>query len=184
MRNFIFCIILLVSVDTNGQQNKDCVNVPDTSINKVFFLLDEISIIKNIGDQRGKLIEDEKPSRVQLKNKTGTQYLILYHLNGANANSFNMFEVGYILRKNETFLDTKFIYFFSQNGIKLGISKNELVKIKGSNYTRKYQNDFEIIKYKIENNQFLQRYNMPIYISEYHFKDDKLVKFIFGLPNW
>jgi hypothetical protein len=42
-----------------------------------------------------------------------------------------------------------------------------------------------IFKYEITNarNDFLKKYNMPVYRAEYYFKDSKLVKFIFGFPN-
>jgi hypothetical protein len=62
--------------------------VPDSTINN-FGLLDPANIRTNIGDQTGKLIEDERASRLQFANSTSSEYLILYHLAGSNANSFN-----------------------------------------------------------------------------------------------
>jgi hypothetical protein len=169
----------------NGQQNNQG-SGPDISINKVIYLLDSKSIINSIGNQKNNIIEDENPTRVQLKNKAETQYLILYHLAGSNTNSFNMFEVGYLSHRDKTFLKTDFTSFISGNGIRLGISKEALIRIIGKNYIKKQEKGLEIIEYRIDGrdnfNMFLDQYNMPMYSADYYFKNDKLVKFIFGFP--
>jgi len=76
-----------------------------------------------------------------------------------------------------------FEYFFTSDKIKLGITKNNLIAIKGNNYKIKKKNYNEILEYRIENNKFISRYNMPIYIATYYFNNNKLIKFRFGFPN-
>jgi len=188
MKKFItLSFVFSISFGLIGQQKNQVIYFnPDTSINNKIKLLDKESILNAIGDQSGKLIIDEKESRIQLMNKTGNQYLILYHLGGGNANSFNEFEVGNLKAGNESFKKMDFEYFFSNNNIKLGITKKCLIFIHGTRYKKKITMGNEILEYRIMgvNNKFLLRYNMPIYVATYYFKDDKLIRFRFGLPNW
>ncbi len=186
MKKIIIFTALLVCVNLFGQQNsyKEAF-VPDISVNKTLFLFNRESIIKSIGDQSGKIIRDENPSRVQLKNKDSSQYLIMYQCNGSSSNSFNEFEIGYLYLNKKSFNATKFECFFSHDKIRLGIERKTLIEIKGPGYKEKYENGYDVIEYNIEgNNSFLQYYNMPIYLSDYYFKKGKLVKFRFGFPNW
>ena len=172
MKNIIIYIFFLLVVQANGQPSqKYNFFIPDTSINKVINLLDAASIINTLGNQNKNLIEDEKPSRIQLKNRNGSQYLIMYHLNGSNSNSFNLFEFGYLYHRNKKFTKTIFEKFSTQEGIELGISKEKLTKIKGAEFATKYNNKIEIIEYNIDkyNSPFLLRYNMPLYRAKYYF---------------
>jgi hypothetical protein len=169
----------------SGQQKNQGKFAPDISINNVLFLLDRKSIVNTIGDLSEKIIEDENPARVLLKNRNGYQYLIMYQCYGCNSNSFNEFEIGYMKAGNKSFKKTKFEYFFS-GSIKLGITKQRLISIKGMGYKKTNKNETEILEYRIEGegNQFLLSYNAPIYVATYYFKNNKLIKFRFGLPDW
>jgi hypothetical protein len=169
----------------NGQGKNQEKFVPDISINNVLFLLDRESILNTIGDQLERIIEDENPARVLLKNRDGSQYLILYQCYGCNSNSFNEFEVGYLMTGRKYFKKTKFNFFFASN-IKLGITKKRLIFLKGTGYKKTNKNGNEILEYRItgEDNQFLLNYNAPIYIASYYFNNNKLIKFRFGLPVW
>jgi len=105
MKHFLIYFVFFIYVAlVNGQQKiHQNFFVPDTSINNTVRLLDRKSILNTFGDLSGKLIIDEKESRIQFMNKEGTQYLILYHLEGGNTNSFNEFEVGYLKADNKNF---------------------------------------------------------------------------------
>ena len=73
--------------------------------------------------------------------------------------------------------------FITESNIKLGISRDQLFKIKGNNYTTEKTNSKEIIKYRIteENTSgFLLRYNYPSYYAFYEFMDGTLKKMSFG----
>jgi hypothetical protein len=61
----------------------------------------------------------------------------------------------------------------------LGISFDDVKKIKGDNFTK----TGNIVVYEIsdyEKSKFLKRYNMPFYLLNLEFKDDILIKYSFG----
>jgi hypothetical protein len=159
--------------------------IPDTTINRKLILLNYKSIVENIDSQEGKLIEDEKASRVQFANKDNTQYLIIYHEDGSNANAFNEFEVGVLKNKSKLFNTLHYDAFTTESGVKINMSLNDLITLKGGKYEKTYQNGYIVLKYRIndKNNSLLKRHNEPIFDAKYYFKDNRLVKFIFGYPN-
>jgi len=160
---------------------------PDTTLNNKLKLLDPASVRQNLGDQNGKLIDDSKASRVQFANSSNSEYLILYHLAGSNANSFNEFEIGNLKAKNKSFKTTAFASFSTESGIQIGMGKDALITIKGKEFTTAKRGGYTILRYSTKIGRFgsgiLQRYNMPIYEAEYSFSENKLVKFIFGFPD-
>jgi hypothetical protein len=184
------CIFFLLS-NAVAQTNRPNSNkfIPDTTINFVLKLLNPASIRKVIGSQAGKMIQDEKPTRVQLTNRSGKEYLILYHSSGSNVNSFSEFEVGLIESPDKSFKPSKFGIFFTECGIHLGMAIDSLIALKGNQYLKTAINTQTVLTYKIEENEkdgksdILGRYNMPEYEAEYHFKNSRLVKYIFGFPN-
>jgi len=159
----------------------------DTTVNNTLRLIDAASIRQSIGDQRKNMIEDEQATRIQLANKTNTEYLILYHLDGANGNSFNEFEVGALKAKRKGFKTTSFASFSTESGVHVGMTQDSLVALKGQKYKRSVEKGNIVLKYRITDkhavNNILTRYNMPIYDAEYVFRDGKLIKFTFGFPN-
>jgi hypothetical protein len=164
--------------------------LPDTTVNFVLKLLNPPSIRKAIGSQAGKIIEDEKPTRVQLTNKSGKEYLILYHSDGSNVNSFSEFEVGLIKSPDKSFKPSTFETFFTECGIHLGITMDSLIMLKGSHLVSSKIKGQTVLTYKLveqgnkfAENNILNRYNMPEYRAEYYFVDSRLVKFVFGFPN-
>lgn len=72
--------------------------------------------------------------------------------------------------------------FTSGKGIHLGMSRNEVVRILGSNFVEHPQQDERVISYRIDDKDspMLQRHNAPAYYGQYHFKDNRLVKFEMG----
>jgi len=159
--------------------------IPDTTINNELKLVNSKSIEKAIGNQSGKLVDDEKASRIQLANVNNDEYMILYHLSGSNANSFNEFEIGILKTNSGVFKSTHYKSFSSESKIKLGMLEEDLTRIKGGNYTKDVKDGFTVVNYKItdSSDSFLKNYNMPLYKAQYYFKDGKLTKFIFGFPN-
>jgi hypothetical protein len=184
-------LIFLVNF-TSGQKRQAFGKsfLPDTTINSVLKLLDPSSIRKSIGNQRSKMIEDEGPVRVQITNKRGDEFLILYQSEGANENSFNEFEVGLIKSHNKPFRPSLFESFSTECGVHLGITKDSLIMLKGSDFVSSTINGRMVLTYKISeqgnkvsNNSILNRYNMPEYRAAYYFLNLRLVKFVFGFPN-
>jgi hypothetical protein len=184
-------LIFLVNFSSGQKRQPNSIGfLPDTTINSVLKLLDPSSIRKSIGDQASKMIEDEGPVRVQITNKRGDKYLILYQLPGANENSFNEFEVGLIKSHNESFRPSLFKSFSTECGVRLGITMDSLIMLKGSHFVSSTIKGRTVLTYKIAEqgnkvgkNSILNRYNMPEYRAEYYFINLRLVKFVFGFPN-
>ena len=144
-------------------------------------LLNPASIRKAIGSQAGKMIEDEKPTRVQFTNKSGEEYLILYHSDGSNVNSFSEFEVGLIKSPDKSFKSGTFETFFTEGGIHLGITMDSLIMLKGNHFVGSTIKGQTVLTYKLveqgnkfAKNNILNRYNMPEYRAEYHFVDSQV----------
>jgi hypothetical protein len=158
--------------------------VVDTAVNKLV-LLNSVSIEQNIGDQTGKLIEDENATRIQFANLGQSEFLTLYHLNGANVNTFNEFEVRKATEIEKSVPSIRDKTFVTESGIKLGMTQQQLIALKGRGAMNKLKNGVMSIQYKItdKTSDLLKRYNMPIYHATYYFKNNKLIKFTFGFPN-
>lgn len=73
-------------------------------------------------------------------------------------------------------------HFMSGKGVHLGMSRNEVVRILGNGYVKHPHPDEQVISYRIDNKDspVLQRHNVPAYYGQYHFKENRLVKFVMG----
>jgi len=188
MRN-IFTIGLLLTVCFHvPAQDKPAKKpfIPDTTVNGKMKLMNAPSIRRYMGDQSGKLIEDENASRIQFANSGANEYLIIYHLPGSNANTFNEFEIGVLAGKKQSFKVTTFAFFASESGIRPGIDTSQLIAVKGKGFTRVVSKGTVIFRYEATGAAgavFLERYNMPAYKAAYYFRENKLIKFVFGFPD-
>ena len=73
--------------------------------------------------------------------------------------------------------------FVSGKGIQLGMTRSDITHIFGNDYNEQPQLDEVVISYRIDNKNesgFLQNNSAPAYYGQYHFKQDKLVRFSFG----
>ncbi len=72
--------------------------------------------------------------------------------------------------------------FTSGKGIHLGMSKKEVIDILGKGYKEHTHPDELIISYRIDDKDaaMLQRHNAPAYYGQYHFKENRLVKYEMG----
>lgn len=176
--------------EINFQQKPNNINVknkeikPDLKINNLE-IVNPNSIIKNIGDLK-KYLENSKmdlPS-VTFFNNNKSIKITLVTFPGSSYNDVYQFIIenndSKIVKKEKVL---KYDDFITENGIKLGITKEEIVKIKGSNFKLKKNNDCIVLSYIINDykkSDFLKRYNMPSYFMEYTIKNDILIKFKFG----
>lgn len=174
---------MLLSFKLSYSQNRsgNAIFKPDTTVNKELVLLNSSSIIEKIGDQSGKLTKDADPGRVMFYDANLMQYLILYHLAGANANRFNEFEIGKLTPGHKYAGHIK-IKLQTESGIELGISKQRLMLIKGKPSNVSVQKNQLMLIYTIRDvsNALLLKQNMPEYRAIYYFTNNKLVKFIYG----
>ena len=189
-RNIIsFCLInyfvLLIEINTCAQNKLPSVpKCADISINGIF-LEDNISI----EDILGKDIKLSKPKndfpQANFLNSDSSQILTLIFHYGNEKNKFSEFRV----RKNEEKMKSSYPVlcgvdcFITYKGIKLGISRNDLVRILGDGYKEIKDSDYHVIIYRLKNvedSQFLKYYNLPSYFGKYVFKNNKLERFSFG----
>ncbi|MNR32107.1 hypothetical protein D3C85_1496660 [compost metagenome] len=73
--------------------------------------------------------------------------------------------------------------FETESKLRLGISLEKLIEIKGDGYITKKENDQIIVTYRIDNydqSLFLKRYNMPGYFMDFTMKDGNVIKILFG----
>lgn len=114
-------------------------------------------------------------------NQMKEEYLLAYQYEGGTENEFSCFEIGYMsdLKKSNRITHTDYKRFKLGSGLKLGLSSEELVKIKGDAY-EKVENKiiYRINDYHSSN--FLKRYNMPAYFLECTLSNNKIVKIKFG----
>ena len=111
-------------------------------------------------------------------NENKTEVLKLYLFYGTKRNELYQAEISPYDKKTIS-NPTKYKNFFMESGIKLGISKKDLIKIKGNNFVEtNHVLQYEISDY--EKSRFLEKYNLPIYFVEYTFDQDKLSKIYFG----
>jgi len=157
---------------------------PDTSINGLA-LRSEKAIQILFSKEFELLPESERNSFpcAYFLNINSTEYLAIYHYPGDLKDEFSLFEVGYYTKMPDTMINpTNYGFFVTENKIKLGITKRELLKIKGSADTTFQDGEVKIMRYVINdsNSPFLKKYKMPSYFAEYYIEQDKLVKFRFG----
>ncbi|MFN8258599.1 MAG: hypothetical protein U0W24_23115 [Bacteroidales bacterium] len=158
---------------------------PDTSINNNLFLNSPTSTIKILGDIMPFIDNGADFPDAYFSNKSGMEYLRIVIYPGSFKNSLDLFEVGYSssLSNIKTKIATEILSFETESHIRLGMKRKELIKIKGDKYTEVDEKNVKIIKYILDdfdNSEFLKRYNMPVYIFQYFFDKDNLIKFSFG----
>ena len=175
----------LIESDVHKEKKSIPVNdfLPDSSINNKLFLDNYRSINNLITPNEIKYITHIRNSPVILFiNKDNSEYLLAYQYEGATKYSFDCFEIGY--RKefpNFKGYETNENHFFTESGLRLGISLQELEKIKGRNFMKEIKNYETIIYYYLSGNHpFVRRYHMPGYFMKFFLRENKVVKIIFG----
>jgi len=163
--------------------------VPDTTINKRLFLENYKSLSNFYSSEKPLvLVERLRESPVIIfGNKSNKEYLLAYQYEGNTENAYSCFEIGYFEEdKNvslEKFNQTDETNFQTESGLRLGLSLEEVIRIKGQEYEQQKSGDYIVLNYKIEdyeNSLFLKEYNMPGYFIEIRLKDNIVRKITFG----
>ena len=175
-------LICFVSNDIrSGNEN----GVFDTTINKVLILRNSNSVLNNIGDITSKLDKGKDFPDALFKSTTGTEVLKVVFFPGDPENCISMFEVAERKAYNKVhkLWPTRFKLFETESGVKLGISKEKLLKIKPGKYKESKIGDQTILLLStdsVDDKLFLDKYNMVSYTVSYYFRSNRLVKFSFG----
>lgn len=193
--SFIKCKDVKVDSDNNivntGIKKIEYLNVsncnfvePDTSLSGII-LRNTTSAKKIIGA----INKIDSFNRYHFYSKDAKEMLTLTQHPGDEKNQISIFNVEI---PNNTKEDYKKLYietFKTEKGIRLGITKSELISILGDCYKTidVTKNEIELqylIEYPMDSKtKFLSRNNMPIYFANYEFLDDKLVSMEYGFEN-
>ena len=170
--------------DTSTKENKvKTFSLPDSSVNSKL-KLDDYSSLANFYSGRIHLIDSIRESPVAMFcNQKRSQYLLAYQYEGSTKNSFNCFEIGLIQpndiiqSKCNSVTDE---VFFTESGLKLGMSLNSLIAQKGHDY--KLSTGDSVITYRMDasNSNFVKWHNMPGYFLECYVKNGNIAKIKFG----
>ncbi len=160
---------------------------PDTTVNQIN-LESRKSIIKKLKGDTSLIekyfhhIQEGDVSHLDLR--TANQKLILHFHPGNWTWAFSEFEVKFLDKKED---QTRMIKladneFVTESGIKLGTTKNDLIKKKGKPTTIKRNKEFEIIEYLTDdpNAKIVESYGQAEYFATYKLKDNRIVEFHFG----
>jgi hypothetical protein len=180
----ILTIVLLVSfISFAKAPPKKIPNNADISLNGVFLRNPESSV-KVLG-KKIKIVDEDSGPNFSAYNKDKGQIAKFVIFEGDNANSFSLFNVKYVQKsgKRKLLALSEIDKFISGKNIRLGMTRKDLVNILDSNFKTARNGDILTLRYQIGDSDktgFLQHYNMPLYSSEYKFKNDKLTEFSFG----
>lgn len=180
----------ILNQEKNIIPEKRVVNiVPDTTINKKLFLENYKSLSNFYSSEKPLvLVERLRESPVIIfGNKSNKEYLLAYQYEGNTENAYSCFEMGYFeddknisLRKSNKTDETS---FQTESGLCLGLSLEEVIRIKGQEYEQQKSGDYIVLNYRIEdyeNSPFLREYNMPSYFIEIKLENNIVKKIIFG----
>ncbi len=159
--------------------------LPDTTINN-FVLCSKTGLFRETHDFLDSLNGGNGPDWYFILVSNQNQICKLLFYPGSYNDEFSYFKV---YKESSSSIDgLKFKQiesdqFITESGIKLGLSKEELFKIKGKNYSKELSQINEIVysfDFDSELHDFLVQKNQAGYIAKYKFMDNKLVEFGFG----
>lgn len=158
---------------------------PDSSINNCIFLHSPSSTLETLGDIMPLLDANKDLPDAYFKTQSEeTEYLRVVFFPGNELNSISQFEIGYSSNLSDTLNlnSADFSSFQTESGIKLGMTRQELVSIKGNEFREEKVEGQTLLTFSIDDSSssFLSRYNMPLYIAEYWLMDGKITKYRFG----
>lgn len=127
---------------------------------------------------------DSDHPKAYVCNQDKTERLALVFYEGDTANIISEFKVERVTTRYVDCVvpEQPFPGFVTAKGIRLGMQKRELVEILGQGYSEYQQPDETVISYRIDHkdSDFLLRQNAPAYYGQYHFQENRLVRFAFG----
>ena len=128
---------------------------------------------------------DSDRPKAYICNKDNSERLALVYYEGDTAYVISEFRVEQVTTR---YIDcsqpeTAVEHFVSGKGIALGMQREQLVRILGEPQKVHPQLDETVLIYRIDGKSasgFLQRYGAPAYFGQYHFRENRLVRFDFG----
>jgi len=154
---------------------------PDTSIANIMLRYPK-STIAVIGEKE-KYYADEKYHYYSTMYR---ETLTLTPYPGDSEKSISLFQIEFSDKTNYGYKELNIDTFKTEKGIKLGMSKKQIIEKLGNCYVAKDStNGYIELYYRLEypndsKTKLLERQNMPIYYASYKLWKDKLEKFEFG----
>jgi hypothetical protein len=182
MKSILTLLFATLTLSIKGQDNTF---IPDTSLSGLK-LQDSISLRSIIPEFMEKIDFAGPGARLFIFNKDKTETATLIFHSGSQSDLIAEIKLN-------AFMDSEYIkdksfklnidHFKTESNIKLGITKAELVQLKGEAYIIDKMNGKETLKYRITNDEtssFLIRYNYPSYYANYEFEKGLLKSVSFG----
>lgn len=153
---------------------------PDTSLSGIT-LRNSLSADKVIGTDN----KTDNKEKYNFYSKLDRETLTLTQHPGDGKNQISIFSVSFSDKADHGYKQLNLDTFQTEKGIKLGMSKAQVVKRLGDCYAVvDSSNDFIELYYRIENPNdrtgILERHNMPIYYATYTFWKNELRYYEFG----
>ncbi|MBK9631699.1 MAG: hypothetical protein IPO62_11635 [Saprospiraceae bacterium] len=169
----------------NNIGQRDCIFLdPDTSIAGIK-IRDAKSVLNVLGHKTNLVLDS---TQIFYSNDK-KQILTMTIHPGESANQVSVFSILYATNFKEKFRLIETPEFITEKGIKLGISKSEIIDRLGTCYLAKDSSSNSILlEYKLElpndsKTGFLARNQMPIYFANYRLTNGYLEGFEFGFEN-
>ena len=178
-------LMLVCACVENTRSNTNSLYQPryDTTINNTLILRNSKSIETTLGDISMKLDTTIGLPEAYFHNINGSERLRLIFCPGDSKNTISIFEVSKIVPSTNVILPSTIKTFKTESGVTLNLSVPELISIKGEPHQKLNRGDTLILKYSFDTSvakEFLAKYNMPVYFSNYSFLHNSLVSFSFG----
>ena len=157
--------------------------IPDTTINKEFILNSSPSFQHVFSVWQGTYPDLlEKDATLMFCNKSKSQYLMAYLNEKEKNQGFSCFEIGYIkaLFSKRECLESDYSDFATENGVKLGMTRDKLLNVKGTDYYIMTEN---FVRYLIDDSGkvMTNQKSSPKYVLECEFEDDRVSWIKMGL---
>ncbi|MBW3521160.1 hypothetical protein [Chryseobacterium sp. NKUCC03_KSP] len=163
-------------------KNSNCIfSEPDTSLSGIILRNSE-SATKIVGSENSIDKLDNYRFYSTLKN----EILTLTQHPGDSKNQISIIKVERSDRKNDGFKELNFDTFKTEKGIKLGLTKKQIIEKLGNCYapidsTKGYIELYYVIEQpKDSKSKILENNKMPVYFASYKLWNDRLEKFEFG----
>ncbi|MEZ2440403.1 hypothetical protein AB6805_01680 [Chitinophaga sp. RCC_12] len=187
MKNILIIAILVLSIQrSNGQQPVRF--APDTAVNGIYlndYSTTERVLGKSIWNKQFE--QGRSLPRIELINKSKTEVLRLFFHYGGSKNAVDEFEISYIdgaYKAPKLAVVTSDQCFVTSRKIRLGITREEIVKILGNNYKTDITGNTERLVYVLnQKSGFVKRYNQYQYYIKCILNKGVLVKYAFGFES-
>ncbi|MCJ8291353.1 MAG: hypothetical protein MJK07_16385 [Flavobacteriales bacterium] len=175
---------------TTGSYDSNLLPI-DTSIIEGISLLNETSLLLSFDTvpyyyERKFLLFDNDNILVMHGNLGGKKNTYSYYDLYKSKDDYKRCEEGVF-----PFDDVKFskfdisLNFKTENNIRLGISRSEIINLKGEEYETYRNGNIEVISYQYSDRKhvYLRKSNMPLYEMKFFLENGILVRYSFGFPQ-